>query len=105
MSEKPTVNISDSRDPDKLRKIAECHVYIVLADDGFFESAQCFAEVLYAKDRNKPFRVLLKKGTKIDKEFFEGVEDIKFYELEDPGELRKIVKGILDDFFEEEEAQ
>lgn len=96
-----TVGVAGSDHPEKMRKIKECHYYIAFATPAFFESAQCFAEALYAKELGKPFRILVKKGTIIDLSYFEGVDDIKYYHFNTPEEcsecLYRILKEARDD--------
>lgn len=97
------VDMFFSDDPDKLKRIRECYLFIVLAGDTYFTSAHAFAECFYARELDKPFRVIIKKGTKITKGYFEGVKDIKFYEWETEYEKGMHIIEILTELKEESE--
>lgn len=99
------VTTSYSDDPDKLRKIRECHLFIVLAGDAYFTSAHALAECFYANELDKPFRVIIKKGMKVTKGYFEGVKDIKFYEWETEYEKGMHIEEILTELREESERR
>jgi len=99
------IKMSFSDDSDKLKKIRECNLFIVVASDEYFTSAQNFAECFYAKELGKPFRVIIRKGTKIAKGYFEGVKDIKFYEWETEHEKGMHIRELLLELKEESERR
>jgi len=50
---------------DLIKRIRTSQVFFVLFDESYLKSAEVYIQIELAKQMNKPFRVLVKKGIKI----------------------------------------
>jgi hypothetical protein len=57
--------------------IRTSRVFVCFADPTFWTDPRAQAQVAYARQLGKPFRVLLLSGTRVPEDAFAGVEDIQ----------------------------
>ena len=75
--------------------IKESHIFLVIGTRHAFEDAICFAQAEYAKSLGKPFRILLKMGTEIPKDYLKGVTDYKIEEFHSIDDIKRAAKKLL----------
>lgn len=90
------LNVVGSSDmSDWGRGIEQSDVFLVLGTPDYFRDARAWAQTLYAKELKKPFRILLKRGTDLPKDFLEGVNDYQIMEWSTTAELQAAAVKIL----------
>ena len=81
--------------PDLEQQIRSSEVFLVLATEVFFKDALTYVQVEIAKRYNKPFRVLLQRGTQVPDDFLEGVSDVVIEEWSTGEELKAASTKLL----------
>lgn len=86
---------------DLIQAIREAEVFLVIFDEFYLKAAETYVQIELAKQMNKPFRVLVKKGVKIARGTFDGVKDIKYRGYSGKESMLKARDILLNDFFNE----
>ena len=84
-----------SHRPDLEEQIRSSEFFVVLATEGFFKDALTYVQVEIAKRYNKPFRVMLQRGTQVPDNFLEGVSDVAIEEWSTDEELKAAYTKLL----------
>lgn len=90
---------------DLIQAIRESEIFLVIFDERYLKGAETYVQIELAKQMNKPFRVLVKKGLKIPDDTFDGIQDIKYAEYNNrtPGlTLADVQDILLRDFYGDE---
>lgn len=89
---------------DWSNEIKNSKIFCAFIDnEGYFDNAICYCQKEIAKDMNKPFFVIIKRGIMIPDDYFDGIDDIEVIKFDSEDELNFICKAIKEKVFKEEQ--
>lgn len=72
-------------------------VFCCLVTPHYLRSPECWEQIALARQLRKPFRVILKQGTRIPKGLFKDVEDLKVYTFRTHADLKRIARQMAEE--------
>ena len=80
--------------PDWAAGLRASKVFLCLVTPAYLRNPECWEQLALARRLQKPCRALIKHGTPVPPEFFDGFDDLRTYTFRTRADLRRLSRQL-----------